>query len=201
MYHGPWRSSIEEKHFRETVDRRFVPTNNKLPDERYYLPYITHYDFGEWFDTLGNSLAILGGIADRDRTNDILHIIEDHELAARGPVVCLYPTISKGDSDWREYYSNFSLNLPDQYHNGGIWPFVGAFYIAALVKAGRKDDARAQLVKLAALNRSGREIEWEFNEWYHGKNGRPMGKVEQAWSAGGYLFAYECVKKGRVPWL
>lgn len=200
MYHGPWRSELERKLFRKVKDRLVIPTNSQLPDERYYLPFVTHYDFGEWFDSLGNLLALLGGVADSGRAKEILHIIEDHDLAGRGPIVAIYPSIKPGDSDWRDYYRNFNLNLPDQYHNGGIWPFIGAFYVAALVKAGRKDEARAQLAALAALNRKGRETEWEFNEWYHGKDGRPMGKEEQAWSAGGYLFAHECVRRGRVPW-
>ncbi|MEA3249540.1 MAG: glycoside hydrolase 100 family protein [Patescibacteria group bacterium] len=200
MYHGPWRSEIEKKRFRETVDRLVIPANEQLPDERYYLPYITHYDFGEWFDSFGNLLALLSGVADKERARDILHIIEDHDLAERGPIVTIYPSIKPGDSDWRDYYGNFNLNLPDQYHNGGIWPFIGGFYVAALVKAGHNKKAREQLAALAALNHKGREIEWEFNEWYHGKNGRPMGKEEQAWSAGGYLFAYECVRRRRVPW-
>ncbi len=27
--------------------------------------------------------------------------------------------------DWRNYYG--SLNTPHQYHNGGVWPFLGWF--------------------------------------------------------------------------
>ena len=34
------------------------------------------------------------------------------------------------------------LNLPHYYHNGGIWPFIGGFYVAALVKAGRLKEAQ-----------------------------------------------------------
>jgi len=54
--------------------------------------------------------------------------------------------------------------LPEQYHNGGIWPFVGGFYVAALVKAGQHDRAARVLEKLAEVNRLGIEEEWEFNE-------------------------------------
>jgi glycogen debranching enzyme len=107
--------------------------------------------------------------------------------------------IHPGNKDWREYYRNNNLNLPEQYHNGGIWPFVGGFYVAALVKAGRMDEARHQLEKLAEVNRLGVEEEWEFNEWCHGRTGRPMGYPHQAWSAGMYVFAYYCVEQGRVP--
>ena len=44
------------------------------------------------------------------------------------------------------------------------------------------------------LNESG-----EFNEWHHGETLEPMGVRAQAWSAGAYLFALECVKRSDVP--
>ena len=47
--------------------------------------------------------------------------------------------------------------------------------MAALVNAGRKEQAQKTLERLAALNHLGVEQEWEFNEWFHGKTGRPMG--------------------------
>ncbi|MES0361342.1 MAG: amylo-alpha-1,6-glucosidase, partial [Anaerolineales bacterium] len=111
----------------------------------------------------------------------------------------LNPVIHPGSKDWREYYRNNNLNLPEQYHNGGVWPFVGGFYVAALVKSGRMDEAKQQLDNLAKVNQLGVSEEWEFNEWCHGRTGRPMGYPHQAWSAGMYVFAYECVKTGSVP--
>jgi len=85
------------------------------------------------------------------------------------------------------------LNAPHHYHNGGVWPFLGGFYVAALVKAGRLDAAAQALQRLAELNQAGR-----FNEWHHGQTGAPMGAEDQAWSAGMYLFASESVKRGEV---
>ena len=112
----------------------------------------------------------------------------------------LNPIIYQSNKDWREYYRNNNLNLPEQYHNGGIWRFVGGFYVAALVKAGRLDEAQRQLEKLAEVDRLGVDEEWEFNEWCHGRTGQPMGYPRQAWSAGMYVFAYNCVKwKGVYP--
>ena len=90
-------------------------------------------------------------------------------------------------------------NFPYQYHNGGIWPFIGGFYVAALVKAKQFKKAEEELKRLAAANKQGRKVSWEFNEWLDGIRGKPMGGVYQAWSAGAYIFAYECVKNGKVP--
>jgi len=44
----------------------------------------------------------------------------------------------------------------------------------------------------------GVEGKWEFDEWCHGRTGRPMGYPHQAWSAGMYIFAHCCVAEERV---
>ena len=170
--------------------KRWVPEKRDLVEERYFLPYLGFRAVGEWFDTLGNLLAILSGIADEGQSQVILDFIERHELDA-WPVRSLTPVVRPGDTDWRDYYG--SLNLPHQYHNGGVWPFIGGFYVAALLQAGRNDRARSTLERLAALNQQG-----GFNEWHHGETGAPMGVRDQAWSAGMYLFASQCLRKGRV---
>jgi|GEM_PF-1835174 len=127
---------------------------------------------------------------DREAQLACQRFAESHEGQAPPTLMVISPT--------KKYYRNNNLNLPEQYHNGGIWPFVGGFYVAALVKAGRLDEARRQLEKLAEVNRQGAEFEWEFNEWCHGRTGQPMGYPHQAWSAGMYIFACHCVVEERV---
>lgn len=170
--------------------KRWVPQKRRLVEESYYLPYLAFRAVGEWFDVLGNLMAILAGVADNSRTETILNFISNYELN-RLPIRSLTPPVCPGDSDWREYYGE--LNLPYQYHNGGIWPFIGGFYVAALVAAGRHDEGAVTLRRLAELNQSG-----AFNEWHHGETGEAMGVKDQAWSAGMYLFACECVRRGSV---
>jgi len=165
----------------------------------YFLPYVAFRDFGDYCDVFGNLLAILFEVANPAQEKRILDYLHQVGIAEPYPVRVLHPVIHPGNKDWREYYRNNNLNLPEQYHNGGIWPFVGGFYIAALVKAGRMEAARRQLERLAEVNRLGVEEEWEFNEWCHGRTGLPMGYPHQAWSAGMYVFAYYCVAQGKVP--
>lgn len=184
--HAEWKHTLSQ----------VTPVLVKRP---FFLPYIAFRDFGDYCDVFGNLLATLFGVAtpaQEKRTLDYLHQVG---IAKPFPVRVLHPVIHPGHKDWREYYRNNNLNLPDQYHNGGIWPFVGGFYVAALVKRGRMAEARRQLVRLAEVNRQGIETEWEFNEWCHGRTGRPMGYPHQAWSAGMYIYAYHCVSRGRVP--
>ena len=48
--------------------KRWLPEKRHLTDEQYYLPYLGFRAVGEWFDSLGNLLAILAGVADRPQT-------------------------------------------------------------------------------------------------------------------------------------
>ncbi len=171
----------------------------ELVERPFYLPYVAFRGYGDRFDTLGNLLAILFGVADDTKTAKILDYIEQCGLDQPFPVRALYPTIRPGEADWRDYYRVRNLNLPDQYHNGGAWPFIGGFYVAALVRARRLTKAQEQFDRLTAMNRLGKDSEWGFNEWFHGISGRPMGYDRQSWSAAMYLFAAECIEHGKVP--
>jgi hypothetical protein len=184
--------STENKELYDSLGRRrWLPPKQYLAEEQYYLPYLGFRVAGEWFDTLGNLLAILAGVADQAKTTAILDFIERQGMAV-APVRSITPAVQPGDSDWRDYYG--TLNVPHCYHNGGIWPFIGGFYVAALVRAGRLSQAAVALENLSALNRAG-----DFNEWHHGESLEPMGVRSQAWSAGMYLFARECVRQAEVP--
>jgi len=183
--------STGNTHLQDSLGRkRWMPEKRYLLDEEYYLPYLGFRAAGEWFDSLGNLLAILAGIADDRQTGIILEFISRHSLDA-WPLRSLTPVVQPGDPDWRDYYG--TLNPPHHYHNGGVWPFIGGFYVAALVASGRLSAAYEALKSLGDLNLRG-----EFNEWHHGQTGEPMGVRDQAWSAGMFLLAFDCVSRGRV---
>jgi glycogen debranching enzyme len=164
----------------------------------FFLPWVNLFEYGERFDTTGNLMAILTGVATPAQSDAILDYIHQAGLDRPFPVRVLYPSIREGESDWRNYYKVFGLNLPDQYHNGGIWPWVGGLYVAALAKCGRPDVARENLGTLAEALRTGKE-KWECNEWLHGLSGVPMGAKFQAWSAGMFLYAKHAVETGEIP--
>ncbi len=185
--------STESKQAQDSLGRkRWLPVKGLLVDEKYYLPYVAFRAVGEWFDCLGNLLAILSGVASAEQSSTILDFISRHKLGEH-PLPSLFPPVKPGDPDWRDYYG--MLNVPHHYHNGGIWPFIGGFYVAALVQCGRLTEATETLARLEALNRSG-----QFNEWHSGETAAPMGVEHQAWSAGMYLFAADCVERGDVCW-
>ena len=140
-------------------------------------------------------------LADEARRVRILQYYQQVGIDQAYPVRCRRPVLQVGERDVREYYRVRNLNYPYQYHNGGIWPFIGGFYVVALVKAGRMAQAERALERLAEMNHGGRQGEWEFNEWLHGLSGCPMGFPLQTWSAAMYLYAYHCFQSGQVTGL
>ncbi len=164
-----------------------------LTEAPYYLPWVGFREFGHTFDGFGNTLAVLTGVADAGKSQRILDYAHASGADHPYPFKAFSPPIYPGERDWREYFRSRNLNLPHQYHNGGIRPFLGGFYVAALVKGGRKVQAEAQLHLLAKAVQKGVHGEWEFNEWHHGVTGRPMGYPLQAWSAGLYVYAYHAL--------
>ncbi|MBI3129805.1 MAG: HAD-IIB family hydrolase [Acidobacteria bacterium] len=167
----------------------FTEQQYSLGDARYLLAEITPFQFNWRCDVFGNILAFLSHVLDVDRARVAFKFMWGVGVNEPYPVANLYPPVQSGDPDWRPYFTVNLLNLPRHYHNGGIWPFIGGMWVRFVHRLGLYDVACHELLKLAQLNRLGKNQEWEFNEWVHGTTGRPMGKAFQAWSAAAYLHA------------
>jgi len=175
-----------------------------------YKPYYALWSYkvhrSERFDLLGNSLTILSGIASPSRARELITWIEtecdslreNQELAVDMPPN-FFPYIRPSDPDWMPRYEKY--NHPGEYHNGGIWPFVCGFYIAALVAAGRYRLAERKLIVLTELLKPAREadVEFGFNEWLRAQDATPQGEDWQGWSAAMYLYAANCVEQRSTP--
>ena len=174
---------------REAIENRFASRQFELGDARYLLAEITPFSFSWRCDVFGNVLAYLMNLLDADRARTAFKFMWGVGVNDPFPVANLYPVVQAGDPDWKPYYTVNLLNLPHHYHNGGIWPFIGGMWVRFVHRVGYHEAACHELAKLAALVRQGRDFEWEFNEWYHGVTGRPMGKAFQAWSAASFIKA------------
>jgi hypothetical protein len=191
------RGSKRQRHVHEGLVVRSKP---------YYALWSFKMDNNERFDLLGNSWAILTGIASPSRSKDMVTWIETEcqaltkqgELAVDLPP-CLIPYIQPSDPDWRRRYDEF--NRPGDYHNGGVWPFICGFYIAALVAAGRQRLAAQKLRALTQLMQKTNTAQtaYGFNEWFKAQNGTAQGQDWQTWSAAMYLYAATCVEQGSTP--
>lgn len=195
-------------HFAEQLDKLkairlewFMLYHNigTISSRPYYLPWVAFREYGDWCDSLGNILAILSGVADGHRSEHILRFMHQVGMAEPYPTKAIHPPIYPGEENWREYYRSRNLNLPHQYHNGGIWPMIGGLHVAALVRRNWVDEADHLLVSLANANSQGTNQRWEFNEWLHGESGHPMGYAMQAWSAAMYVLAEAAFRTGKIP--
>ena len=129
------------------------------------------------FDWLGQSLAIISGIADEERARSILARYPHGPMGA--PVI------------WPQ-----QPGMP-VYHNRALWPFVTAYGLRAATHAGNvavADAAYDSLVRGAALNMSNMEnLEWLSGQPLLLDERRPnlIGPVinsrRQLWSVGAYL--------------
>ena len=196
--------------------KRFTITSDSLHHHVHeglvvkHKPYYAFWSYkihsSERFDLLGNSLAILSGIASQSRAEEMISWIEE-ECAAmklRGELAVdlppnFFPYIKPEDPDWLPRYKIF--NNPGEYHNGGIWPFICGFYVAALVAAKKYKLAEEKLIVLTHLvklsNVEG--LEFGFNEWIKAQDGKPIGQNWQTWSAALYLYAVKCVEDKKTP--
>jgi glycogen debranching enzyme len=160
------------------------------------LSFVNFSFFGEEGDVFGNVLAVLSGALNRKaarRTLDALLASRVHEPY---PVRAVVEPIRKTSTLWRPYMARHRQNFVWQYHNGGIWPMVGGFFIAALARCGRKAEARAELVKLAQACERGN---WAFTEWLHGRTMTARGMAGQSWNAAAYLMAERIASNGDDP--
>ncbi|SKB00596.1 sucrose-6F-phosphate phosphohydrolase [Prosthecobacter debontii] len=169
--------------------RTFADMQFSLGDTAYLLAQVTPFDFNWRCDVYGNILAFLFNVLDVERARHAFRFMWGVGVNEPFPVTNLYPVVAPGDPDWKPYYAVNLLNLPNHYHNGGIWPFIGAKWVQFIVRLGMRPLALQELLKLARLNQRGVQGEWEFNEWAHARTGNPMGKAYQAWSAAEFILA------------
>ncbi|TFW16316.1 alpha/beta hydrolase-fold protein [Duganella callida] len=154
------------------INRRFWQTDSGM----YSSVTAGHFDgAAEYkYDWLGQSLAIVTGIADQRQTQSILAHYPHGPLGA--------PVIWPQQADTAVY------------HNRAMWPFVTAFGLKAAAIGANvavADAAYATLMRGAATNLSN----MENLEWLSGQpmldDGKLSGPVvnsrRQLWSVGGYL--------------
>ena len=121
---------------RESVES-FAETQYNLGRSRYLLAQITPFGFGWRCDVLANILAYLYGVIDEERARRVWQFLRQVGVDRPYPVKVLYPAVRPGAPDWRDYFLVNLQNLPNHYHNGGIWPFVGGLWVRFLKRLGR----------------------------------------------------------------
>ncbi len=194
---------------RHTITAHVQPRHVQEGLAVLYEPYYALWSFklysSDRFDLLGNSLAILTGLAPASRARAIIDWVEDQclDMRVRGDLVGklppnFFPYVLPTDPEWSSRYDQH--NRPGRYHNGGVWPFICGFYIAACVAAGRQQQAEDHLLALAHAVKPAKAaaVEFGFNEYLQAQTGKPCGQDWQTWSAAMFLYAAHCVKTGET---
>lgn len=191
---NPFQRDLPEYH-RARLLQHYARRGRRDPG--LYLSFVNLAVVGDEGDVFGNVLAIQAGLADEAMAHRIVNTIEGARASDPYPVrVVLHPLSPQHDL-WRAYMGRHRQNLVHQYHNGGIWPFVGGFWAMALAKLGLEAEGWAELAKLARAN----ELDgWRFTEWFHGRTLAPMGMAGQSWNAATFLLARRALEGDATAW-
>jgi len=160
---------------------------NFIPNKKYFMAAISRVTFDVSFDVYGNILTGLSGLAEEQKVKTIIAEIVKIKANYPWPIRVLAKPIAKPQQG---IFEKKHQNKPWLYHNAGVWPMVGGFWVCLLVKYGYDKLALAELKRLANVNAL---HNWEFNEFFHGQTGRPMGVKHQSWNAATYILAYQAV--------
>jgi Amylo-alpha-1,6-glucosidase len=154
------------------------------PDRAFYLSHIEYASFVDKCDVLANVLAVLYDIAEPDRAAQIMAALHEHSQKLAAPISTYLEPIQADDPAgmYKQHADRFQgerwRNRPGDYHNAGIWPYIGGYYVCALAKVGMVEQAEAELIRLCACG-----LETQFNEWLNFSSGDPGGNPRQAWNA------------------
>jgi len=162
------------------------------PPTPFFLSFVNFSFWGEEIDVFGNLLAALTGLADAEKRGEIIEGLLKLDANRPYPIRVVGVPMEPGHHLWRRYMERHGQNLPFCYHNGGIWSFIGCFWVLLLARHGMQEEARQELERLAELNRLN---SWDFNEWFHGRTGQPMGMPGQSWNAAMFLLAVASLER------
>jgi len=186
----PFQRDLPEYH-RARLLRHYARRGRR--DSGLYLSFVNLAVVGNEGDVFGNVLALLNGLADRAKSHRIVRTIAAAKAGEPYPIRVILHPLSRQHELWRPYMDRHQQNSVHQYHNGGVWPFVGGFWVMALARLGLREKAWSELAQLARAN----EAEaWRFTEWFHGRTLKPMGMAGQSWNAATFLLARRALELG-----
>lgn len=158
-----WAAQAEA--LKSAINRQFW-----MPGAGHYRYLVDPFGGADCLETLGQSFAILMGVADPDRTSAI---VRTQHITPQG-VPCLWPP-------YERYTKHGDGHVGRQ--SGTIWPHAQGFWALAALRAGRPDLFEAEFRKLAELVANSHEC----REVYHPQTGKPYGGLQEAFWRGGML--------------
>lgn len=164
----------------------------------YWMSFFSPFGYGYRFDALANILASLLGVSSEEQARRVDGFI-DSDINEEQPLVlpAFWPVVTPLDKRWDELqatYSHTFKNSPYEFHNGGRWPMVTGFYVAALARRGLEQRARNYLAAIDEANATAdRNGDWSFPEYLHGLDLTPGGTSPLCWSAAASVIGHAAV--------
>ena len=170
----------------------------KSGQKPYWLSAFAPGGYDATFDPLANALCLLLRLDEGDQLAQLVTYTQQTVLpdnAATGLLPSFYPAIRPGQPGWDELYANHKYafrNVPDEFHNGGVWPVWNGFFGAALAHRGETHLAKHYLKAIHALNGKDTESDDQpgFYENFRATDGQPIGTRACTWSAAGAVLLH-----------
>ena len=185
---SPFEKTVPE-HRRAQILSHFI--KKQITSSAFYLSFVNLSFWGPEVDVYGNILSMLFGLSPKSKSLNRVEEMMNLKINEPYPVKSVHAPIRQNSPLWRIYMERHKQNYPHQYHNGGIWPYIAGFWIMLLQMMKKNRLAWKELERFAKINSINN---WEFNEWFHGKTGKPMGMPGQSWNAAMFILAYQCLK-------
>ena len=156
------------------------------------------------FFALGNMMSIICSLADEEQSQKIMNLIGKRwlDLVGSMPMKICYPAVE--DKEWELITGCDPKNVRWSYHNGGNWPVLLWFLVAAALKSGRQSIAE-RAIKAAEKRWSEFKDRDKWPEYYDGKRGMLVGKKAmryQTWTVAGYIVAKDLIENPQhLDWI
>lgn len=156
------------------------------------------------FFALGNLMSIICSLADEQQSQMIMNLISKKWLDLVGdmPMKICYPALE--DKEWELITGCDPKNVRWSYHNGGSWPVLLWYLVAAAQKTGRKSIAE-RAIKTAEKRWGVYKDKDKWPEYYDGKRGTLVGKKamrNQTWTIAGYIVAKDLIENPQhLAWM
>lgn len=191
---NPFQDELPKYH-RARLLRHYARRGRRDPG--LYLSFVNLSVVGHEGDVFGNVLAIQSGLADTRMAYRIVETLSAANASVPYPARVVLHPLTPQHTLWRLYMGRHQQNLVHQYHNGGIWPFVGGFWVMMLARLGLHEPAWSELARLARVNALD---DWRFTEWFHGRTLAPRGMAGQSWNAATFLLARRALLGETAGW-
>lgn len=130
------------------------------------------------FDAFGNILAILSGVATEEHTERIISFIDEISVNKFPLVPAHYPLFPEETFRSGRIHQYRFKEFVGHFHNGGLWAWYTGPYVAALVKAGKKEKARLFLEGIIKAN-SEKKDAMDFYEYHTGRRAKTILEIER----------------------